>query len=74
MAEVESATAGPGEKRSAGRPRKAEPAAPAARPRASESGDPAVHQLLADAYIARQNGDDDKAEAAEAALRELGYA
>lgn len=73
MAEVESATAGPGEKRSAGRPRKvlAEPAPP---PRASESGDPAVHQLIADAYTAHQNGDEDAEAEALAALAKLGFA
>jgi hypothetical protein len=73
MAEVEAATAGPGEKRSAGRPRKA-PAEPAPPPRASESGDPAVHQLISDRYTAEQNGDDDAAAAADAALAALGFA
>ena len=61
---VEAATSGPGEKRAAVRPALA---------RASESGDPAVHSLLADIYTAEQNGDDDLAAAGRAALAELGF-
>lgn len=61
---VEAATAGPGEKRSAVRPALA---------KASESGDPAVHQLMADIYTAEQNGDDDLAQAARDKLAKLGF-
>lgn len=60
---VESATAAPGEKRSAARPLA----------RGSESGDPAVQQLLAGRYTAHQNGDAEAEAAADAALRELGF-
>ncbi|HEX7163331.1 MAG TPA: hypothetical protein VF223_19100 [Trebonia sp.] len=73
----EAATAAPGEKRSAVRP---------ALPRASESGDPAVHKALGDLQTARQNlaavrdvKREDEAEfeadeqAALARLAELGY-
>jgi len=71
---VEAASAAPGEKRSV------------SRPRASESGDPAVHKALADLQTARQNlaaireapqPDEARYEAEEQAaldrLRELGY-
>ncbi len=40
---------------------------------ASESGDPAVHKLLADLETARLNDDDDGQKAAKDALAELGY-
>ena len=40
---------------------------------ASESGDPAVHQILAEMDIARQNGDKKAVDAATAKLSELGY-
>ena len=39
---------------------------------AAESGDPAVHQLLAARDIADRNGDEKAAKAATAALAELG--
>lgn len=71
---VESTSAAPGEKRSA------------ARPRASESGNPDVHKALGDLYTARQNlaavraakrenEDDYRADeqAALERLRDLGY-
>lgn len=61
---VEAATAAPGEKRSASRPLA----------KASESGDPAVHQLLGAIYTAEQNGDDDAAQAGRNALAKLGFA
>jgi hypothetical protein len=73
MAEVEAATSVPGEKRSAGRPRKV-PAEPAAPPRAADSGDPVVHSLIADMYTAQQNGDQAAAQAAADKLAELGFA
>ena len=73
MAEVEAASAAPGEKRSAGRPRR-EPAPSPALLRASESGDPAVHQLLGAIYSAQQNGDPDAEAAAVAELGRLGFA
>lgn len=76
---VEAASAAPGEKRSAARP------GPAL-PKASESGDPAVHKALGDLQTARQNlasvRDAKQADVAEyeaderaalARLRELGY-
>ena len=59
---VEAATAAPGEKRSAARPALA---------KASESGDPAVHQLLGAIYTAEQNGDDTSALRKQ--LAELGF-
>ena len=58
---VEAATAAPGEKRSASR----------LLARASESGDPAVHQLLGAIYTAEQNGDDTAALRKQ--LAELGF-
>jgi len=61
---VEAATSAPGEKREAARP---------ALSRASESGDPAVHQLLAAIYTAEQNGNDEQAAQARKALAELGF-
>ena len=60
---VEAATAAPGEKRSASRPLA----------KASESGDPAVHQLMAAIYTAEQNGDEDAAKAARDELAKLGF-
>ena len=71
MAEVEAASAAPGEKRSAGRPRKE--AAPPALLRGSESGDPSVHQLIADMYTAQQNVYKDAERAAADALADLGF-
>lgn len=41
---------------------------------ASESGDPAVHQLLAEQDIARRNGDEDGVKEASKKLADLGYA
>lgn len=41
--------------------------------RASESGDPAVQQLLAQIEIHRSNGDDAKVAEAAAKLAELGF-
>lgn len=73
---VEAATAAPGEQRQASRPPLA---------RASESGDPAVHQALADLYTAQQNldaarregtgdpGAEQSAAAARARLADLGF-
>jgi hypothetical protein len=74
---VESASAAPGEKRSA------------SRAKASESGDPAVHKALADRYTAQQNeayhrnaaeqaaaaqkGNAEEVAAADKALEELGF-
>jgi hypothetical protein len=40
---------------------------------AAASGDPAVHQLIAEADIARQNGDEDGVQAALVELKALGY-
>jgi len=40
---------------------------------ASESGDPAVHQLLAEMQTHRMNGDDAKVKDVERRLAELGY-
>lgn len=40
---------------------------------ASESSDPAVHQLLAEQDIARQNDDEDEVKRTQDALAELGY-
>jgi hypothetical protein len=48
-------------------------AAPSKSP-ASESGDPAVHQLLAEQDIARRNGDDEKVKEASKKLADLGFA
>lgn len=68
-AAVEAASANPGEKRSVGtRKAPARDLAPAA-----ESGDPAVHQLIAEMDILRQNGDDDAVKAKQGELAELGY-
>ena len=41
--------------------------------RASESGDPAVHRLLAELQTARQNGDEAGVEAVTERLADLGY-
>jgi hypothetical protein len=41
--------------------------------RASESGDPAVHALLAQLETARSNGDDDQVKAVTKKLAELGF-
>jgi hypothetical protein len=41
--------------------------------RASESGDPAVQQLLAEIEIHRSNGDDDKVRDTAARLARLGF-
>ena len=76
---VESASAAPGEKRSAARPLA----------RASESGDPEVHRLLAERQAAQMNlaahkaaadesgaaleGHEEKVAAADRALAELGF-
>jgi hypothetical protein len=76
---VESASSAPGEKRSASRPQQLA--------KASESGDPAVHQLLAERQTAQMNldatesaaADEDRAKArddlerATAALADLGF-
>jgi hypothetical protein len=62
---VEAASAAPGEKRSVSRPPQLE--------KASESGDPAVHTLLADRWTAQQNGDADGEAQADAGLAELGF-
>lgn len=53
----------------------AKAAAPSAAPLgpASESGDPAVHKLLADLDIARRNDDADGVKAAQQALADLGF-
>lgn len=40
---------------------------------ASNSGDPAVHQLLAELQTARSNGDDEKVQALTSQLADLGY-
>ena len=40
---------------------------------ASESSDPAVHQLLAEMDIARRNDDEDGVKRAQDALADLGY-
>jgi hypothetical protein len=63
---VEAASAAPGEKRSASRP------APALA-KASESGDPAVHQILAEIEVARRNEDPDALKDAEKRLADLGF-
>jgi hypothetical protein len=74
MAEVEAASAAPGEKRSAARPRKEETAPePAALQKGAESGDPAVQYLLAVRQTASQNDDADAAEWASAELAKLGF-
>ena len=56
------------------------PSAPAAAPSSSkskspaaESGDPAVHKLLADIQTARLNGDDDELKDLTKQLADLGY-
>jgi hypothetical protein len=74
MAEVEAASAAPGEKRSAGRPRKeaAPPAAPALL-KAAESGDPAVQYLIAVRTTAVQNKDKVHEDWATAELAKLGF-
>lgn len=41
--------------------------------RASESGDPAVHKLLADIQTARMNNDADRVKALTDELAKLGY-
>jgi hypothetical protein len=46
---------------------------PAALASAAAATDPAVHQLLAAADVARQNGDADAERAVRAELRKLGY-
>jgi hypothetical protein len=53
----------------------AKPAAPSSRSRrpAAESSEPAVHQLLAEQDIARQNGDEDEVKRTQDALADLGY-
>jgi len=71
MAEVEAASAAPGEKRSAGRP-KAAPAAPALL-KGSESGDPAVQYLLAVRTSAVQNDDKVHEDWATTELAKLGF-
>lgn len=48
------------------------PSAPVLAP-ASESGDPAVHQLIAEMDIARRNGDDARVESLTARLADLGF-
>lgn len=40
---------------------------------AAESQDPAVHQLIAEAYTAHQNGDEAAEQAARAELAKLGF-
>lgn len=60
----------------AGEAPKAQQSAKTAKPSlgpASESGDPAVHQLLAEQDIARRNGNDKEVESIAAKLAELGY-
>ena len=47
--------------------------APKVLARASESGDPSVHQLMAELQTARLNGDADAASSLAAQLAELGY-
>ena len=49
------------------------PAPKAKLARASESGDPAVHALLAHLQTARANGDDEQVEALTKQLADLGY-
>lgn len=52
----------------------AQPAAPTqSLARASESTDPAVHQLIAEMQSARMNGDDAKAAALTQQLADLGF-
>lgn len=46
---------------------------PAVLASAAAATDPAVHQLLAVADVARQNGDADAEQAARAELEKLGY-
>jgi hypothetical protein len=53
-------------------PRKAPEPKPALA-RASESGDPAVHQLMAELQTARLNGDDTAVAELSRRLAELGY-
>jgi hypothetical protein len=50
-----------------------DPAAATDTGRAAESSDPAVHKLLADQDIARQNGDDETVERITKELRKLGF-
>lgn len=61
-------------KTTADKPAADKPALPAQLARASESGDPAVHQLLAERQTHLANGDTEKADAATAALADLGFA
>lgn len=42
-------------------------------PRAAESGDPAVHQLLAQRQTAEQNGDDEVVKDVDRKLSDLGF-
>ena len=46
---------------------------PAPLARASESGDPAVHQLLGELQTARLNGDTERVSALSGQLAELGF-
>ena len=71
MADVEAASAAPGEKRSVGRPRKE--VAPPKLLKASDSGDPAVHYLLAVRQQAAMNDIDATVEWATAELAKLGF-
>lgn len=49
------------------------PTEPPALARASESGDPTVHQLLAELQTARMNDDSERASVLVGQLAELGY-
>jgi len=51
----------------------AEPKAAPVLGRASESGDPAVHQILAELGSARSNGDDAAVKALTGKLADLGF-
>lgn len=65
MSEEKRQVAKPAEKHAAGPEPKLAPA--------SESGDPAVHQLLAELQTARSNGNDDAVQALTGRLAELGF-
>lgn len=54
-------------------PKPERPAEPVVLADAGASGDPAVHQLLAERQTAVLNGDDDRAHALDAELAALGF-
>jgi hypothetical protein len=63
----------PEEKKHAPQPVRAEPKAEPALAPASESGDPAVHQILAELDISRRNEDDEQVKTLTERLAKLGF-